>query len=84
MPHAPEHIAAKLGEIIGPLLRGDMSADQLVADNSSLDDSGLDSLDKLEIVMAIEEEFDIEISDQEAADVEAIADLAKLIEQKTN
>lgn len=40
---------------------------------------GLDSLDSVELLMAVEEEFDIEISDEDAAKVETVGDLVELV-----
>lgn len=40
--------------------------DQVTADASFMDDLGADSLDTVELVMALEEEFDVEISDEDA------------------
>jgi acyl carrier protein len=45
-------------------------------------DLGCDSLDVVEIIMALEEEFDIGIEDAEAARVETIADSVALVERK--
>jgi acyl carrier protein len=46
------------------------------------DDLGLDSLDAVEIICAIEEEFDIEISDSEADGLKTIEELVLLIDSK--
>lgn len=43
------------------------------------EDLGLDSLDAIELVMAIEEEFAIEIADQDAKACETLADVVKLV-----
>ena len=43
-----------------------VTRDELVAKASFIDDLGADSLDIVELVMAMEEEFDIEISDDDA------------------
>ena len=48
----------------------------------NLEDSGLDSFARIELILLIEQEFDIELSDAESADVAAVADIAELIEQK--
>ena len=42
-----------------------------------------DSLDAVEIVMAIEEEFDIEIPDEKAEEFQTVSDLVKYIEKNT-
>lgn len=43
-----------------------VDADQITPDASFIDDLGADSLDTVELVMAFEEEFDIEIPDEDA------------------
>lgn len=46
-------------------------------------DLGCDSLDGVEIVMALEEEFDIEISDSDHAEIQTVGDLVKLVTEIT-
>ena len=48
----------------------------------NLEDSGLDSFARIELILLIEQEFDIELSDAESADVATVADIIKVIEQK--
>ena len=56
-----------------------------VTDESSLiDDLGADSLDTVELVMAFEEEFGSEISDNEAEKILTVGDAIKFIESKNN
>jgi len=47
--------------------------DQVTADASFVDDLGADSLDTVELVMALEEEFDCEIPDEEAESISTLA-----------
>lgn len=42
---------------------------------------GMDSLDKIELVMALEEEFDVEISDEQAEKCIAVADVVALVDR---
>ena len=42
------------------------SLDEIQSDSSFVDDLGADSLDTVELVMALEEEFDLEIADEDA------------------
>jgi len=49
-----------------------------------IDDLGLDSLDTVELVMALEEEFNIEISDEHAANTRVVGDIARLLEEGLN
>jgi acyl carrier protein len=46
--------------------------DQVTADASFVDDLGADSLDTVELVMALEEEFDCEIPDEEAENISTL------------
>lgn len=50
---------------------------------SFIDDLGADSLDTVELVMAFEEEFDIEIPDEEAEDITTVADAVRYIQERT-
>ena len=45
-------------------------------------DLGADELDAVELIMAVEEEFDIAIHDEDAAHVHTVADLVELISSK--
>jgi acyl carrier protein len=58
--------------------------DEISDSDSFVDDLGADSLDTIELVMACEEEFHIEIADEEAEQVNTIADAVKLIENYLN
>lgn len=49
---------------------------------SFIDDLGADSLDIVELVMAMEEEFDIEIPDEEAEKLKTVQDVYKYLEVK--
>jgi acyl carrier protein len=49
---------------------------------SDIDDLGADSLDFVEILMAVEEEFDIEITDDEAEAIDTVEDLVECIQCK--
>ncbi len=50
--------------------------------SSFIDDLGADSLDTVELVMALEEEFGIEISDEDAEKMRTVGDAIKYIEEK--
>jgi acyl carrier protein len=47
-----------------------------------IDDLGADSLDTVELVMALEEEFGIEISDEDAEKIQTVGDAAKYIDER--
>ncbi|OQY20158.1 MAG: acyl carrier protein [Desulfobacteraceae bacterium 4572_35.1] len=49
-----------------------VEVEQVVAEASFMDDLGADSLDTVELVMALEEEFDIEISDEDAEKIQTV------------
>ncbi len=65
-------------EIIAEELAVD--ADEVTAE-ATFDDLGADSLDIVEVVMAFEEEFDIEISDEDAEDINTVQDAVDYIEE---
>mgnify|MGYP000992420686 FL=1 len=48
--------------------------DQIVPEASFIDDLGADSLDIVELIMALEEEFDIEIPDEDAEKIKTVQD----------
>jgi acyl carrier protein len=52
-----------------------VEADEVVAEASILDDLGADSLDVVELVMALEEEFDIEVPDEDVEGMRTVADV---------
>jgi len=56
--------------------------DEIKMESHISDDLGADSLDKVELVMAVEEDFDIEFKDEEIADIETVAQFIELIDQK--
>ena len=49
---------------------------------SFVDDLGADSLDTVELIMALEEEFNIEIPDEDAEKMKTVGDVVKYIEEK--
>ncbi len=51
----------------------------ITKDTSFVDDLGADSLDVVELVMALEEEFDLEISDGEAENIKTVGDAVEYI-----
>jgi acyl carrier protein len=52
-----------------------VEANEVVAEASILDDLGADSLDVVELVMALEEEFDIEVPDEDVEGMRTVADV---------
>jgi len=49
-----------------------IGVDEVSNESSFIDDLGADSLDTVELVMALEEEFDIEISDEQAENISTV------------
>ena len=57
---------------------------QVSPEASFVDDLGADSLDTVELVMALEEEFDIEIPDEEAEKIASVQNAVDYIKSRTN
>jgi acyl carrier protein len=55
--------------------------DEITMESSFLQDLGADSLDIVELIMAFEEEFDIEIPDEEAEKIETVGDAVEYIQK---
>ncbi|WP_305041418.1 acyl carrier protein [Geoalkalibacter sp.] len=55
--------------------------DQVTSEASFMEDLGADSLDTVELVMALEEEFDIEISDEDAEKIQTVQDAVDYISE---
>jgi acyl carrier protein len=72
-------VAEKVKSIIVEQLGVD--ADEVTPEASFTDDLGADSLDIVELVMAFEEEFGIEIPDEDAESIATVQDATKYIEQ---
>lgn len=60
----------------------DKNPEEVTPTASFVDDLGADSLDVVELVMALEEEFDVEIPDEDAEKIGTVADAVKYIEEK--
>ena len=73
-------IAEKVKKIIVDQLG--VSADEVKPEASFVDDLGADSLDLTELIMAMEEEFDIEIADDDAQKILKVQDAFSYIEAK--
>ena len=60
----------------------DADPDKVTEKASFIDDLGADSLDNVELVMAFEEEFDVEIPDDAAEHIQTVGDAVKFIDEK--
>ncbi|MDP6892216.1 MAG: acyl carrier protein [Verrucomicrobiota bacterium] len=71
-------IADRIKDIIVEQLG--VNADQIKPEAKFIEDLGADSLDIVELVMALEEEFGTEIPDEEAEKLQTVGDVAKFVE----
>lgn len=74
------NIEAKIRSVITDELEVEDS--DLTPETSFVDDLGCDSLDHVELVMRIEEEFEVEISDEESAKIKTVQDAFNLVRRK--
>ena len=58
-----------------------ISADEIKAESNIIEDLGADSLDVIEMLMALEEEYGISIPDEEINQIKTIAQIVELIEK---
>ncbi len=72
--------AEKIKSIIAEQLG--VKVEEVTTESSFVDDLGADSLDTVELIMALEEEFSIEIPDKDAEKMTKVADVIKYIEEK--
>ena len=60
----------------------DVEEDAVTMEASITEDLGADSLDVIDLVMSIEESFDVEIPDEEVENIKTVGDIVKYIENK--
>ena len=60
----------------------DVAEDAVTMEASITEDLGADSLDVVDLVMSIEESFDVEIPDEEVENIKTVGDIVKYIENK--
>ena len=68
----------KVKELIAEQLNVD--ADTVTVTSNIQDDLGADSMDVVDLVMSLEEEFDMEIPDEAVANIKTVGDIVKYIE----
>lgn len=74
-----DEIFDKVKEIIVEQLG--VAEDSVTNDSSFIDDLGADSLDIVELIMALEEEFDLEIPDSDAEKIVTVGDVVEYIKE---
>ena len=62
----------------------DIDEDSITADSSIVDDLGADSLDIVDLVMSLEDEFDTEIPDEAIEGIKTVGDIVHYIEENAN
>lgn len=62
----------------------DADPEKVTESSSFIDDLGADSLDNVELVMAFEEEFGVEIPDDAAVTIQTVGDAVKFVEKATS
>ena len=72
----------KIREIIAEVLN--INEDEITMESTFIDDLGADSLDIFQIVMGIEEAFDIEIPNEDAEKIVSVGDAVEQIKNATN
>ena len=77
-PMAENNIEARVKKIIVEQLG--VNADQVTPEAKFIEDLGADSLDTVELVMALEEEFGHDIPDEQAEKLQTVGDVIKYIE----
>lgn len=68
----------KLQEIIADQL--ELDVETITPDSDILDDLGADSLDVVDLIMSVEDEFSIEVPDEALENIRTVADMVKYIE----
>jgi acyl carrier protein len=79
---AEKSIEEKVKDIIVEQLG--VNPDQVTSQASFIEDLGADSLDIVELVMAFEEEFGVEVPDEDAEKLQTVGDVIKYIEDKSS
>ena len=70
----------KLKEIIADVLNVD--EDEITMDTTFVDDLGADSLDLVDLVMSVEEEFGVKVADEDLENIKTVGDIVNYIEDR--
>ena len=71
-------------EKVKALIAKELSIDEnkITMESKLLEDLGADSLDSVELIMAIEDEFDVQVSDEVAQNIRKVADIVEYLEKR--
>lgn len=75
MPTARERVRDIIAQQLGVTL------DEVTLEASIVEDLGADSLDEVELLMVLEEAFDIEVPDEDAVKLKTVGDIVKYVEE---
>ena len=62
----------------------DVDSDEVTAESSIIDDLGADSLDVVDLISAVEDEFDVQIPDEKVEGIKTVGDIVAFIESATS
>jgi acyl carrier protein len=77
-----EELFAKVVEILTPYAKNQAALAQVAPETNILEELKVNSARLVDVVLAFEDEFDIEIADEDVDSVETVADCVTLIQQK--
>ncbi len=60
-----------------------ISADKVTMESKVIDDLGADSLDVVEMLMTLEDEFNVTVTDEESVNLKTVGDIVNLIDSKS-
>ena len=62
----------------------DVEEDSITAETYIMEDLGADSLDKVDLIMSLEDEFEFEVMDNDVDNIKTVGELVKFIEENIN